>query len=237
VAIYGVATRQIPLMNFFPQSLLVSVFPLMVGYFSRGATADLNRVWASTQRNLVLYGSTAVAFGLAYAPQLVDVVYGRKYHDAGEIIVWSVVYSALMGLTFPYGNLLIAAHLQVRRFILHCIALPVMVGLAYPLVTHNGAVGLMQALVGSTLALLALYVVSVRSVVQWNPLSCVAVPAPPALSVAAAELLAKVLGWPWPASMVVSGLLLGAALLLTGQVPLPGVIGARLPRLSWSLGS
>jgi uncharacterized membrane protein YGL010W len=130
-------------------------------------------------------------------------------------------YSALYGLQMPYSNLLVANHKELRRFFLHCLAVPALLVAAIVLVPRFGATGLIGALVVGVAALLAGCALSMRGLVAFFQLGVtLQAVLPPILSTAVALSAARLFGLPWAASAILNVSILLAFLAATRQLPL-----------------
>lgn len=97
--------------NLVPGVFGALLLPMMAGALSRGREAAQRKFVASTSY-LVLLAAPLVAFGAVYSDTLVHVLYGREYWEAGPLLAFCLLGTALATATQGGSSLLISADRQ-----------------------------------------------------------------------------------------------------------------------------
>lgn len=161
-----------------PNSLIIALFPLITGLGVAAAAADIDRLFASSVRTLIVLMSIPAAIALVFAPTILTVWMGPTYAAHGavalRILAVGVLVNAMAHVPYSFleasGRPDVPAKFHVAELIVH-------VPLAWMLVGRYGIVGAATAwsvrvTIDTTLLLLAarrVVPVSLRAVVSGHP--------------------------------------------------------------------
>ena len=119
--------------------------PRLSGALHDGGESGLVRQLKSTSRFLVPVALVYLALMSGFATDILGLLYGDKYVDAGGLAYWWAVVAALMVATYPFETGLFVMKLPERLILGRCLAAAVSIGLALLLVPRLGAHGAMIA--------------------------------------------------------------------------------------------
>lgn len=151
IAVYSIAFASVYAVTSLIEGLGQTAMPAFATLFGGGAETRIRAGFERGQRMLILFSLPLTAAAVALGPELLGLVYGSEYDDAGQllqIMVLGVPLLALMGLANAYLNGLGRARPVLA---MTAVAAAANIALAFALVPSLGARGAALANLGSQL--------------------------------------------------------------------------------------
>lgn len=209
IAVYSIAFAAVNALVLIPQMLGSTVAPAFATLFGAGQHRRIRTGYSRSLRVLLLLTLPLTAGALAVGPEMLAVVYGEEYREAGRLLVIMLLLLPLIPLYHVSASLLVGLGLQRVPLIVGAVGAVITIVLDVVLIRRYDAVGAALGNAGGQLATtlpIIVYAVLRAKPVKWEGSALIrAALAAVACGVAARATVAELEGGIGVATAVVVG--------------------------------
>lgn len=171
IAVYSIAFAAVNALVLIPQMLGATVAPAFATLFGAGQHRRIRTGYSRALRVLLLLTLPLTAGALAVGPEMLAVVYGEQYREAGRLLVIMILLLPLIPLYHVSASLLVGLGLQRVPLVVGAVGAAITIVLDVLLIRRYDAVGAALGNAGGQLATtlpIIVYAVLRARPVEWE---------------------------------------------------------------------
>jgi O-antigen/teichoic acid export membrane protein len=128
IGYYSAAVRLVEIFSIFPVTLLITVYPLMTGYFPE-APEKMREIYETTFKYLFSFILPLTAIMIFYRREIISFIFGGDYLPSSGVLPYVMGAMVFIFFNMVYNYILIAANLQ--RYYLYAILLAAFLNVSF----------------------------------------------------------------------------------------------------------